>query len=240
MATLQVRSDSLLVTAIPAYASIAKKLLMAVSGIVFVGFVIGHMLGNLQIFVGQDQLNTYAETLQHLGAVLWIIRGFLAIFLILHVYTGLTLYLENRKSRPTKYIREDTVQASVSSRTMFFSGLGILIYVVYHLLHFTFLATNPEYGDLVDAAGRPDVFSMIIAGYSNYYISAAYILAMIVLAFHLNHAVPSLFQTLGLNSRRWRPRLERLGTIVAIVVLIGYVSIPVAVLLNLVSLPGGF
>jgi succinate dehydrogenase / fumarate reductase cytochrome b subunit len=230
----------MLVTAAPAYASIAKKLLMAVSGIVFVGFVIGHMLGNLQIFIGRDRLNAYAETLQHLGAILWIIRGFLAIFLILHVYTGLTLYLENRRSRPTKYIRKDTVQASVSSRTMFFSGLGIIIYVVYHLLHFTFLATNPQYADLVDATGRRDVFTMIITGYSNYYISAAYILAMIVLAFHLNHAVPSLFQTLGLNNQRWRPLLERLGTIVAIVVLIGYVSIPVAVLLNLVRLPGGF
>lgn len=215
--------------------SIGKKLLMAATGLAFIGFVTGHMLGNLQIFLGPDRLNSYAETLQHLGALLWVIRLTLAVFLIVHVWTGIQLYLHNRRSRPIRYIREDTVQASVSSRTMIFSGLGILLYVVYHLLHFTFLVTNPEYSGLVDAEGRFDVYSMVVLGFGNCWISGVYILASAALALHISHAVPSLFQTLGLGSDTWYRPLKLLGNIAAIILFFGYVSIPVSVLIGVIQ-----
>ena len=223
------------------YASISKKVLMSVTGFVFIGFVTGHMIGNLQLFLGQEQLNKYAETLQHLGGLLWIIRSFLALFFIVHIFFGIKLWFENRSARPISYARTKRLQATVSSRTMIYSGLAVLLYVVYHILHFTLIVTNPEYAGLTDVAGRHDVYSMVILGFQNYMISAVYIVAMFAVAFHVNHALPSLFQTIGWNNPRYKVILERLGTIVAIVLFVGYASMPVAVLLKCVTLPtGGF
>jgi succinate dehydrogenase / fumarate reductase cytochrome b subunit len=122
---------------------------------------------------------------------------------------------------------------------MIWSGLGILLYVLYHLLHFTIIATNPEYATLTDAAGRFDVYSMVILSYQNYLISAVYLVAMFALAFHINHALPSLLQTLGLTRPEYRTCLKRVGNLAAVLFFFGYASMPVAVLLNLISLPGG-
>ncbi|MFH1686616.1 MAG: succinate dehydrogenase cytochrome b subunit [bacterium] len=221
------------------WSSIAKKVLMAVTGGTFILFVTGHMVGNLQLFLGQDQLNKYAAALQHLGGLLWIIRLLLLGFLTMHIWTGVRLYLQNRSARPGRYAKEDTVQASLSSRTMFWTGLGVLLYVVYHLAHFTFLTTNPEYVGLHDSLGRHDVYSMVILGYQNGWISATYILAMAFIALHVNHALPSLLQTLGLTKPKYRTALKRLGNLAAIVLFVGYVSMPVAVLAGYITLPGG-
>lgn len=212
---------------------------MAVTGFVFICFVMGHMVGNLQIFLGRDQLNSYAEALHHLGFLLWFVRIFFILFFVLHVWTGIRLYLSNRGSRPVGYSRESTVQASLSSRFMVFSGLGLLIYVIYHLLHFTFLVTNPDYSVLIDSEGRFDVYTMVVMGFRNYWISGFYILASASLAFHINHAVPSLFQTIGLCGVRWYHPLRRLGNIVALVLFLGYVSIPVSVLSGLLDRTAG-
>ncbi len=222
-----------------AWSSIGKKFLMAITGFTFVGFVIGHMIGNLQLFVGQDQLNTYAVTLHKLGGVLWLIRGLLATFFIIHIWTGIRLWLQNNSARPTGYQREDTVQASISSRTMIWSGVSVLVYVAYHLAHFTFITTNPEYASLTDNLGRFDVYSMVILGFQNIWISAIYLAAMVAVAFHVNHAVPSLLQTLGLTRDRYRNALKRLGNAIAIIVFIGYTSMPIAVLAGVITLPGG-
>ena len=221
------------------WSSIAKKVLMAITGGMFIGFVIGHMVGNLQLFLGQDQLNKYAAALQSLGGLLWIIRLSLLSFLTVHVWTGVRLYLQNWSARPQGYTKEDTVQASLSSRTMFWSGLGVLLYVVYHLAHFTFLSTNPEYAGLHDSLGRHDVYSMLILGYQNLWISATYIVAMFFVALHINHALPSLLQTLGLTKQKYHNCLKRLGNLVAIIVFVGYVSMPVAVLTGYLTLPQG-
>lgn len=219
--------------------SIGMKLLMAVTGSAFILFVTGHLIGNLQIFIGQEAVNHYAEFLKGLGSLLWIERALMGLFFIVHIWVGLKLWLQNRSARPTSYAHEDTVQASISSRTMIYSGLAILLYVGYHLLHFTLIVTNPEYAGLRDSLGRFDVYSMVILGFRNVWISGVYIVAMIALGFHLNHAVGSLFQTFGLNSPAWKKRFELLGTIVAVGIAIGYISIPVAVLMNIVTLPGG-
>lgn len=221
------------------YSSIGKKILMAVTGITFMGFVAGHMIGNLQIFLGQEKLNAYAVLLHDLGKLLWLVRGVLLVFLAIHVWTGIRLYFQNRSARPVSYRKQESIETGVTSKTMIWSGLGLLLYVGYHLLHFTFVVTNPEYAGLTDAAGRLDVYSMVILGFQNYLISGVYIVAMLALAFHINHALPSFFQTLGLNKPSVRPWLKRLGTLTALMFFFGYCSMPAAVLLNIIKLPGG-
>ena len=145
--------------------SIGMKIFMAVTGIAFIGFVIGHLAGNLQIFISQDQFNGYAEFLHGLGKILWLERILIFLFFAVHIIYGIKLWFANKSSRPVPYARNDYVQASYSSRTMIWTGLLVLFFVTYHLLHFTLIVTNPEYAGLKDAAGRFDVYSMVITGF---------------------------------------------------------------------------
>ncbi|NOY88348.1 MAG: succinate dehydrogenase cytochrome b subunit [FCB group bacterium] len=220
-------------------ASVSKKVLMAVTGAILLSFISVHLLGNLQIFIGQGQLNNYAETLQSLKGLKWTVRIVTIIAVIIHIWTGVLLWFENKKARPISYYKHDTIQASLSSRTMIYTGLLIFFFVIYHLLQFTLIVTNPQYANLRDALGRHDVYSMVILGFSNYFISGAYIIAVLMLAFHISHAISSFFQTLGWNNDKVLPKLKLLANIVAILFFIGYASIPVSVLLHIVKLPVG-
>ncbi len=219
--------------------SIGKKVIMAVTGFMAFGFVVGHMLGNLQVFIGQDQLNLYAEKLQSLGPLLWVIRLVMLTAVGLHVWFGIQLKLENWAARPESYKNETTVQASFASRTMIWTGIVIAFFVVYHLLHYTVRVTNPEYADLVDPLGRPDVFSMVIMGFSNYLVSGFYIVAVGLLSYHLSHGVASMFQSLGLNTPEWQKRLKCLGWLAAIFLFVGYAAVPLGVMLKIITLPEG-
>lgn len=219
--------------------SIGKKVLMAITGIILIGFLIVHLIGNLQLFIGQEALNKYAETLQSLGLLKWGFRLFLLALAAIHIWKGVVLWLENRRARPIGYRREDTIQASLSSRTMIYTGVLILSFVVYHLLHFTMIVTNPEYALLKDSVGRTDVYTMVITGFSNYVIAGVYLVAMFLLAYHLSHAAESFFQTMGWNNNKYLPKLKFLSNLFAIVIFLGYASLPVAVLLNFIKLPGG-
>lgn len=239
MNNAQVRPMSTLVPDAVYKTSIGKKIVMAVTGIIFIGFVIGHMVGNLQIFLGQDKINEYAVMLQSLGGLLWFIRIFLLSFFVFHIWLGIKLWLENKLARPVTYVKDANVKSTLASRTMIISGCTLFLFVIYHLLHFTLIVTNPEYSDLKDSQGRFDVYSMMILGFSNYLISGAYILSVFFLSLHVNHGVFSLFQTLGLNRSSWVSKLQLLGNLVAIVVFLGYISIPIAVMLGLIKLPGG-
>ena len=220
-------------------ASIGRKVLMAITGISLIGFLIVHMIGNLQLFVGQEQLNTYAETLQSMGSLKWGFRLFMLALAAIHIWESIVLWFRNRQARPVGYKREDTVQASLSSRTMIYTGLLIFFFVVYHLLHFTLITTNPEYAQLKDSLGRMDVYSMVITGFSNYVISAVYLIAVFLLSYHLSHAAESFFQTMGWNNDKYLPKLKTLSNLFAVVIFIGYASMPAAVLLKFVTLPGG-
>jgi len=219
--------------------SIGRKVLMAITGLIQFGFVVGHMIGNLQIFIGQDQLNAYAQALKDLPALTWSVRIIVLVSIIVHIWNAVRLYFENRASRPIRYVINSTVQASLASRTMFWTGLGVLLYVVYHLLHFTFIVTNPRYEHLVDAAGRHDVYSMVVLGFQNYLISAVYLIALFLVAYHLSHALFSFLQTLGLNNPRLQATLKGIVYVISVVIFIGYASMPVAVLTGFINLPAG-
>ena len=222
--------------------SIGKKVLMAVTGFIAFGYVCGHMLGNLQIFMGQDQLNTYAETLHSFGPLLWVIRAFLLLAFVVHVWFGIKLKLEAYGARPIGYQTKATVKATLASRTMIWTGLIVLLFFIYHILHYTARVTNPEYNNLVDSLGRPDVYTMVIKGFSNWFISGFYMLAVALLSYHLSHGVASMFQSLGLNTQQWQVRLHRIAWFFTVVLFLGYASIPAAVLAGcgLVTAGGGY
>ena len=215
--------------------SIGKKYIVAITGVILVGFIIGHLLGNLQIFIGPDAVNAYAVSLRKLGPLLWIVRIFLLIAVVLHIYFTIRLAIDNRAARPQAYARKEHVKATFASRTMALSGLLVLAFILYHLAHFTFLWVNPQYATLHDAQGRHDVFSMMVYGFQNPIVSTLYVIAMFLLTLHLTHGASSFFQSLGLNDKKLTPKLAWGGRVFAWLIFAGYTSIPAAVLLGLVK-----
>ena len=212
-------------------------MIVAVTGVILILFVIGHLLGNLQIFLGPDWINGYAQHLRDLGPLLWVIRAFLLAVVFIHIYTTIRLAIENRRARPERYRRKDTVKATLASRTMVMSGLILLAFIIYHLLQFTVRATDPRFVALPeDPLGHYDVYSMMVLGFSSPLVSGFYILAMFLLCLHLSHGSASFFQSLGLNNQKLMPRLALAGRVFAWLVFIGYTSIPAAVLLGWVKL----
>jgi succinate dehydrogenase / fumarate reductase cytochrome b subunit len=217
--------------------SVGRKIIVAVTGMILILFVIGHLLGNLQIFLGADWINSYAEHLRDLGPLLWVIRGFLLVVVLLHLYYAIRLAIENRRARPERYRRKDIVKATLASRSMAMSGFVLLAFIIYHLLQFTVRVTDPRFSVLPkDSLGHYDVYSMMVLGFSSPLVSGFYILAMFLLALHLSHGSSSFFQSLGLNNHKLAPRLELGGKIFAWLLFFGYSSIPTAILLGWVSL----
>jgi succinate dehydrogenase / fumarate reductase cytochrome b subunit len=216
--------------------SVGKKFIVAITGAVLIAFIIGHLLGNLQIFLGPEWVNSYAEHLRELGPVLWVIRAFLLINVLLHIFYTISLALENRRARPVRYKKKENVKATFASRSMALSGLIVLAFILYHLAHFTVRVTDPRFLLLkADPLNRYDVYSMMVYGFQNYLVSGFYVLGMFLLALHLSHGTSSFFQSLGLNDQKLTPRLAAAGRIFAWLIFIGYTSIPVAVLLHWVT-----
>jgi succinate dehydrogenase / fumarate reductase cytochrome b subunit len=216
--------------------SVGKKMIVAITGIILILFVIGHLLGNLQIFIGPDWINGYSEHLRDLGPLLWLIRIFLLATVITHIYVTIQLAIENRRARPEAYIDKRYVKATFASRHMVMSGLIVLAFIVYHLAHFTVRVTDPRFGLLkADPLGHYDVYSMMVYGFQNYYVSGFYVIGLFLLTLHLSHGSSSFFQSLGLNDKKLTPRLALGGRIFAWLLFIGYTSIPIAVLLGWVK-----
>lgn len=212
-------------------------MIVAVTGVILILFVVGHLLGNLQIFLGPEWINGYAQHLRDLGPLLWAIRAFLVIVVVAHIYYTIRLAIENRRARPTAYRRKEIVKATLASRTMVMSGLILLVFIIYHLLHFTFRTTDPRFLTLAkDPLGHYDVYAMMVLGFSKPLVSAFYILGMFLLAMHLSHGSSSFFQSLGWNDQKLAPRLAFAGRIFAWLLFVGYSSIPAAVLLGWVKL----
>lgn len=218
------------------HSSIGRKFIVAATGVILIFFIIGHLLGNLQIFLGPDWVNGYAEHLRELGPLLWLIRVSLLATVILHIYFTIRLAIENKRARPKNYVRKESVKASFASRHMVVSGLVVFAFIIFHLLHFTGRNFNPQFPLLKnDPLNHYDVYSMMVYGFQNVYISAFYIIGLFLLTLHLTHGASSFFQSLGLNDKKLTPRLALLGRIFAWLIFLGYTSIPVAVLLGLVK-----
>ena len=215
--------------------SIGKKYVVGGTGILLILFLVIHMLGNLQVFAGPKEINDYAAFLKSLGPLLWAARIGLLLTFLIHLSFAINLYLENRAARPEDYVVEDTVQATLSSRIMALSGTIILLYVVGHLLHFTLGVILPEYYELTDSEGRHDVYSMVIKGFQVPAVSLFYIFAMLLLWSHLSHGISSVFQSLGLKSPRTSPALQKIGPVLSTILVIGYISVPLSVLLGFVK-----
>lgn len=215
--------------------SVGLKFLAAITGLFLVLFVIGHMLGNLQVFLGPEALNSYAAKLQGLGAGLWVVRaGLLAVF-VLHVGSVGWLQARNWSARPLRYQNLRPLKSTFASRTMIWTGLLLLAFILYHLLHFTIGLTNPSHFGHLDEQGRHDVYEMVILGFRDPGITIAYVLAMVVLFFHLKHGIGSMFQSMGWNDPKYERLTARLGQAVAAVLLVGNISMPLLVLFGAVG-----
>lgn len=230
--------------------SIGLKATMAATGIVYVGFVFAHMAGNLQIFLGAEVINTYAYNLQHMGpmlgksgALVWAARVFLLVCLALHVFTAIKLKMRNASARKSSYVAKNTIQASMASRYMMLSGLLILSFIVYHLLHFTFLPhkLSPAYPEMMTHTlhgtqiSMHNVYGMIIASFQMPAIAIFYVLSQALLGLHLSHAVASVVQTAGFDHPRHRPAIEKFSLSYGWLIFLGNSAIPVAVLLGLLK-----
>ncbi len=218
--------------------SIGGKAVMAITGLLLFGFVVAHLVGNLKLLAGPAALNGYAKGLHDLGWILWAARIGLFVVFVLHVATGISLARANREARPVGYVKEANVASTFASRSMLFSGLSLLAFVVYHLLHFTFGVVHG--GDFARKAGGAgelvgfDVHAMVRTSFSEPAIVLAYVGAQVVLWLHLSHGVQSLAQTLGFHHRRYTPMIHKLGYLLATVVAGGNALLALSVLLRLV------
>lgn len=217
--------------------SLGKKYLMALSGLVLIGFVFVHMAGNLQILMGQEKINAYAHALQSLPMpILWGSRLFLLAAVVVHAVTAYQLIKENRRARPHPNYIETTKKAGLASLRMGLTGSILLAFIVFHLLHFTIRTIYPEYSDMMTIVGSPDsneihdVYSMVLAGFQHTWISVFYVVAMFLLCGHLAHGVSSAFQSLGIRSETWRVKLELAAKAYAWLIFVGFSIVPVLVL----------
>lgn len=200
------------------------------TGVVLLGFVTGHMLGNLQMFLGQETINRYGAFLQGTGELLYVVRLGLLAMVLAHIYFTVQITRENRAARPVKYAVKGWQASTWASRTMIVSGLILLCFIVFHILHFTTHTIDRSYASMLDAKGRHDVYRMMIAGFDNVWASGFYIVGMFLLCQHLSHGIVSFPQTLGINGKNTEGFWKKLGPAWAWALFVGYVSIPVAVL----------
>jgi succinate dehydrogenase / fumarate reductase, cytochrome b subunit len=205
--------------------SIGKKVVMAVTGLALFGFVVAHMVGNLQVYLGPEALNAYAEMLRHYPALLWAARIGLLVAVALHIWAAWSLTQLNRQARPRGYRERQSRASTYASRTMRWSGVTLLLFIVYHLLHFTFgaRAVHPQF-----IPG--DVYHNFITGFQNPLVSAFYILAMLALGLHLYHGTWSMLQTVGLSHPRYNRWRQGLAAALTVLVVGANLSFPVAVL----------
>jgi succinate dehydrogenase / fumarate reductase cytochrome b subunit len=213
--------------------SIGKKLAMAISGLVVLGFVVAHMLGNLQIYLGPERLNAYAELLTGLGSLLWVFRGVILLAAVVHVVSAYQVARQSWAARPVRYARKRYVATSYAARTMRVGGPIIALFVIYHLLHLTGGQLHPDAASY-DAA---DVYANVVRGFGVWWVAAIYIAAMGLVGLHLYHGVWSMFQSVGLGRPTWVRWRRALAVLIALAVSAGNISIPVAVLTGAVGAP---
>lgn len=219
--------------------TIGRKIIMAVTGLIGIGFVLGHMYGNLKVFIGPEYFNEYAEGLRELGApvfghthLLWVFRVVLLAAVVLHVWAAYSLYQDSQRARPKNYAQRHTLQATLASLYMRVGGTLLFIFVILHLAHFTWglPGIHPNFS-------QTDVYQNLIVGFTSYgYIfTIFYLIAMFALGFHLYHGTWSLFQTLGLNNQIYTKPLRAAALGLAILVAGGFALVPLSVLVGMVQ-----
>ena len=232
---------------------------MAVTGVILIGFVIGHLVGNLQIFQHPDHINGYAQFLHNLGPLLWVVRIILIVSVVIHIWAATMLSLENKRARGEQPGVKKWIRASLASRAVRWTGYIVLAFLLYHLAEFTLGVTGKEHfkenlpryamtGDyrvmgfpvIKQGTEVADVHSMVILGFQNPIVAIFYIVAVGLLSFHLLHGVDSLFQTLGLRSGRWSGALRKIALIFCLLYFLGNLVIPGAVLLGAKGLREGY
>ncbi len=203
---------------------------MAVTGAILFLFVLGHMIGNLQVYEGPDKLNAYGRFLHGVPEILWAVRAVLIVSVLLHIWASVELALRKSRARPAGYAHRDNVASSYASRTMYWSGPILLAFVIYHLLHLTAGVIHPGGG-----FEETNVYYNVVTGFQVWYVSAWYIFSMILLGLHIRHGAWSMFQSLGINHPRHTPILKKAAAVFAIIIAGGYISIPVSILLGWVK-----
>ncbi len=205
-------------------ATVGKKVVMAVTGAILYGFLIGHLLGNLQVYLGPEALNAYARNLRAMPALPWAVRAGLAVAVLAHMVAAFQLWRWNRAARPERYRSLRAVESSYASRTMLLSGPVIAVFVVYHLMHLTFGNAHPDFDyDL-------DVYRNVIGAFQNTPVAMFYVASMLLIGLHLRHGVWSMFQSAGISHPRYTPWIRRLADVSAALLVAGNVSIPLAIL----------
>jgi succinate dehydrogenase / fumarate reductase cytochrome b subunit len=207
--------------------TIGKKAIMAVSGLILFGFLIAHMLGNLQIFLGPQVMDHYAETLHGNPPLLWTARTILLISVILHIWSSIQLTMIKREARPVAYVKRSNVVSSWASRSMMLSGPIIAAFVVFHLLHLTTGTIHPNFVEL-------HAYENLVSGFMVVPFAVIYIVVMVLIGFHLSHGIWSMFQSMGLSHPRYTPAIKKFASIFSWVLIAGFISVPIAVLLGLV------
>lgn len=214
--------------------TVGLKVVMGVTGLLLAAFVLVHMLGNLQVFLGENAINAYGALLHASHEVLWGFRIGLLVVVVLHIASAIELAKRNRAARPRGYDVTNPNKASFASRYMMVSGLIVLAFIIFHILHFTTWTIFPEYADMIQHGEpygeRHNIFEMMVSGFSIPWVVGIYVVGMALVSIHLSHGVASLFRSIGLMNNIWRPVEERLSMIYAIVIFCGMTIIPLAIL----------
>jgi succinate dehydrogenase / fumarate reductase, cytochrome b subunit len=210
--------------------TVGKKIVMAVTGILLFVFVIGHLLGNLQVFEGPAKLNAYGAFLHSIGEFLWPVRIILLIAVALHIVATVQLALLKKRARPIEYSVKKAIASSYASRTMYWSGPIVLAFIIFHLLHLTAGYIHPGAAYI-----EGDVYHNVVSGFQVWWVSLSYIVAISLLGLHLRHGLWSMFQSLGIHQPQHTLRFKKAALVIALLITLGYISIPISVLLGLVK-----
>jgi succinate dehydrogenase / fumarate reductase cytochrome b subunit len=211
-------------------AAIGKKIVMGVTGLIGIGFVIGHMAGNLLVFRGPEAINAYAHFLASTGELLWIVRLVLIASVILHVVAAYQLTMQNRAARPEGYVKREPQVTTWAARTMRFGGALILIFIVLHIMHFTNPGWRPAGG-----FEKADVYTNIVTSFRIWWITLFYVTVMLALGLHLYHGAWSSIRSIGVAQPKERPLHRTVALAIAVIVWLGFTAVPVAVFAGLIG-----
>ena len=217
--------------------TIGKKVIMAVTGLIWIGYVVAHMYGNLKVFEGPENFNAYAEGLRVLGApilgygqFLWVARLVLILAIVAHVWAAISLTLLDRKTRTNSYSGRKNLASTAAGRTMIYGGVALLLFMIYHLLHLT-LGVPVVHSNFIHG----DVYHNVVVGFRSIPVTIIYLIALVALGFHLFHGAWSMFQTVGLINRTYDKIIRGLAWLVAIAVPVGFALVPISVMLGIIS-----